>query len=130
MKLFFLIIVPMISLAATREECAQRLERFAALEKAYDAVVESKVASPVSEKVIRDFRREGGAIHAACKDKMSTTRWYMLGKKIEPYDVDIAKFHMENAAELRQYAVSNPPVVTEVRCGRILPGVHLPEKGQ
>lgn len=124
MKLFFLIIVPMLSLAATREECAQMLERFAPLERSYDAVVESEVASPVSERIIREFRHEGARIYGECKDKMSTTRWYMLGKKIKPHGVDLAKFHMQSVAELKSYAINNPPVITEVRCGTIRQGIH------
>jgi len=126
MKLFFLII-PILLSAATREECAQRLKRFAALEKAYDAVVASGIASPVSEKVIRDFRREGGGIYADCKDKMSTTPWYMLGKKVQSHDVDPKKFHMESILELRNDAISHPPVITQVVCGTVTPGVS-PER--
>lgn len=129
MKLFSLLLFPMLLLAATRHECAQMLERFAPLEKAYDAVVESKVASPVSEQVIRDFRHEGASIYGECKDKMSTTRWYMLGKKIKPYGVNLAKFHMQSVAELKSYAINNPPVITEVRCGTIQQGIHpLPRR--
>jgi hypothetical protein len=60
---------------------------------------------------------------------MSTTRWYMLGKKIKPYGADLAKFHMESIAELKRYAINNPPVITEVRCGTIKQGIHpLPRK--
>jgi hypothetical protein len=129
MKLFFLLIVPMIVFAATWQECTQMLERFEPLEKAYDAVLESSIAAPVSEKVIRDFRREGARIYSECKDKMSTTRWYMLGKKIKPYGVDLAKYHMPSVAELKRYAINNPPVITEVRCGTIKQGIHpLPRK--
>ena len=121
MKLFFLII-PLLLSAVTREECAQWLEQFAPLEKAYDAVVASGIASPVSERIIRDFRRDGERIYNDCKNKMSTTPWYMLGKKVKSYDVDIAKFHMESFAEVRQYAISNPPVITKVVCGTVTPG--------
>ena len=115
-------IIPLMLSAATREECAKRLEQFAPLEKAYDAVVASGIASPVSERIIRDFRREGERIYNDCKNKMSTTPWYMLGKKVQSYDVDIAKFHMESFAEVRQYAISNPPVITKVVCGTVTPG--------
>jgi hypothetical protein len=129
MKLFSLLIVPMIVFAATRQECAQMLERFAPLERSYDAVVESGVAAPVSEQVIKEFRHEGARIYGECKDKMSTTRWYMLGKKIKPYGVDLAKYHMPSVAELKRYAINNPPVITEVRCGTIKQGIHpLPRK--
>jgi len=121
---FFLLVVPLALFAATREECAQMLEEFAPLEKAYDAVVQSQVSSPVSEKIIKEFRRKGGVIYAECKDKMSTTPWYMLGKKIDPKEVDIAKFHLPSAAELTQYALSHPPVIIKNLCGTIQQGVH------
>ena len=124
MKLFFLFIVPVLLFAATRQECTRMLEAFAPVEKAYDAVVEAEVPSPTSEKVIRQFRNEGGKIYKACKDRMSTTAWYMLGKKIAPEKADIAAFHMESAAELTRYAITHPPVVTEVRCGTIQQGIH------
>jgi len=131
MKLFLLLIVPLLLSAATREECAKRLEAFAPLEKAYDAVVASGVASPVSERVIREFRREGESIYTDCENKMSTTPWYMLGKKVRSYDVDIAKFHIESFAEVRQYAISNPPVIMKVVCGTVKPGTgHLQGSGQ
>jgi len=100
------------------------VEAFVPLEKAYAAVVQAGVASPVSEMVIRRFRSEGGKIYEVCKDRMSTTKWYMLGKKIAPEKVDIASFHLPDVAELKRYAVTHPPVVTEVRCGTIRQGIH------
>jgi hypothetical protein len=125
MKLF-LILVPVLLFGATREQCAQMVKDFEPLEKSYDAVVASGVASPVCEKIIRDFRREGGTIYTECKDKMDTTPWYMLGKKIKPYGVDIEKFHLDSPADLTRYALSHPPVVTEYRCGTVTQGIHLP----
>ncbi|UFS62278.1 hypothetical protein LOH54_11580 [Sulfurimonas sp. HSL-3221] len=123
MKLFFLI-VPMLLFAATRQECARMVEAFAPVGKAYDAVIEAEIPSPASEKVIRQFRSEGGKIYKRCKDRMSTTLWYMLGKKISSDKTDIASFHLENVAELTRYAITHPPVVTEVRCGTIQQGIH------
>ncbi|WP_345972475.1 hypothetical protein [Sulfurimonas diazotrophicus] len=123
MKLFFLI-VPMLLIAATRQECARMVEAFAPIEKAYDAVIEAEIPSPASEKVIRQFRSEGGKIYKVCKDRMSTTQWYMLGKKIDSEQADIASYHLENVAELKRYAITHPPVVTEVRCGTIQQGIH------
>ena len=125
--LIWIVLTPLLLIAATREECAKRLERFAPLEKAYDAVIASGIASPVSEKVIKDFRREGGGIYADCKNKMSTTPWYMLGKKVQSRDVDIAKFHIQSVVELRTYAINNPQVITQVVCGTVTPGVR-PER--
>jgi len=113
------IFLPLMLAAATREECAQMVKDFAPLEAAYDAVVQSQVASPVSEKVIADFRRQGGLIYTECKDKMSTTPWYMLGKKIEANAADTAKFHMESVAQLTSYATNNPPVITKYICGTV-----------
>ncbi len=114
--------MPVLVIAATREECTQMLKRFAPLEKAYDAVVQSKVASPVSEQVIAAFRRDGEIIYTECKDKMSTTPWYMLGKKIRADAVNIANFHMQSVKELRQYAITHPPVITNYVCGSVIPG--------
>lgn len=117
---FFLLLVPMVLLAGSREECARMLEHFASLEKAYDAVVQAGVAAPASETVIRRFRSEGENIYAVCQNKMSTTRWYMLGKKVRSDKVAQGDFHMQTPAELERYAISHPPVITEVRCGRII----------
>jgi hypothetical protein len=123
MKLVTMIVLfPLLLTAATREECAQRLKKFAPLEKAYDAVIQSGVASPASEKVIKDFRRVGGGIYADCKNKMNTTPWYMLGRKVQSRDVDLAKFHIQSVAELKRYAISHPPVITKVVCGTVSPG--------
>jgi len=125
-----LLLLPILLFAATKEECTKMLERFEPLEKAYDALTEAKVASPVAEQVIRDFREEGNRIYTACRDKMSTTRWYMLGKKVAPQKVDIAKYHLPSLAELEQYAVSHPPVVTEYRCGTVIQqGIKQPRPG-
>jgi len=123
-----MLVIPLMLSAATRQECTQMLKPFSALEKAYDAVVQAGIAAPASEKVIGDFRREGGRIYAACKDKMSTTRWYMLGKKVNDGRVAAAAFHMPDVAELKRYAISHPPVVTEVRCGTVRQGIHLPQE--
>lgn len=127
MKLFFLLI-PMILFAASREECSRMVEAFAPLEQAYDAVVQAKVPAPASVEVIRRFREEGEHIYTVCKDRMSTTQWYMLGKKIKPYNVDIAAFELESPGDLTRYAISHPPVKTIVRCGTIRQGIHLPAR--
>jgi len=121
---YILLLVPLALLAATREECAQMVKDFAPLEAAYDAVVQSQVASPVSEKVIADFRRQGSVIYTECKDKMSTTPWYMLGKKVDPNSVNAGAFHISSVAELTQYAINNPPVVTKYICGTVSPPVR------
>ena len=120
--------MPLLLSAATREECVERLKRFAPLEKAYDAVVAAGIASPISEKVIRDFRTEGSGIYTDCKDKMSTTPWYMLGKKVQADDVKVEQFHMESAMELRSYAISHPPVIVNTVCGTVTPGANPPRR--
>jgi len=126
---YFLLLVPLALLAATREECAQMVKDFTPLEAAYDAVVQSQVASPISEKVIADFRRQGNIIYTECKDKMSTTPWYMLGKKIEANAVDTRQFHMESVTELTTYAINNPPVITNYVCGTVsTPGQPTPRR--
>ena len=124
-----LLLIPMLLFAATREECAKKLAVFESLEKAYDAVVEAGIASPVSEEIIRDFRKEGGDIYRECQDRMSTTRWYMLGKKIDPGKVNIAKFHVPSLAELKEYAITHPPVVIDYRCGTVIQGGRQPRPG-
>ncbi len=124
-----LLLIPLLLSAAGRQECTEMLEAFAPLEQAYDAVVESGIASPVAEDVIRDFREEGGKIYRECKDKMSTTRWYMLGKKIAPGKVKIAEFHLPSPEELKQYAISHPPVVIDYRCGTVVQGGRQPRPG-
>lgn len=124
-----MILIPLLLFAATREECAKKLAAFEPLEKSYDAVVEAGMASPVSEKIIRDFRKEGGDIYRECKDRMSTTRWYMLGRKIDPGKVNIAKFHLPSLTELKQYAINHPPVVIDYRCGTVIQGGRQPRPG-
>lgn len=128
MKWFFLIVVPILALAASREECGEMLERFSVVEAAYDAAIASKVAAPATRKAIDDFRKEGGHIYAVCKDKMSTTRWYMLGKKVKDPKVDVSKYLLESPSDVTRYAISHPPVIIQNLCGTIRQGVHLPAR--
>lgn len=101
------------------------VEEFSSVEAAYDAVVQSGVAAPASEAAIRRFRKEGGHIYEVCKDKMPTTAWYMLGKKVRSDKVNIAMFHLESPEEIRRYAIAHPPVRTVVHCGSVRQGIHL-----
>lgn len=118
----------MVLSALTREECSGMLERFDAVELAYDAAVLSKVAAPATVEAITRFRKEGKYIYNTCKDKMSTTRWYMLGKKVNDSKADIAKFRLESVSELTRYAITHPPVIIKNLCGTIRQGIHLPPK--
>ncbi len=126
MRYVLLLLFPLFLSAMTREACQKRYESFKALEKAYDAVVQSKIAAPVSVEVIEKFRKEGREIYAECRDKISTSTWYMLGKKTEDAKVDSRKFRLQSLAELKQFALSHPPVVTRVLCGSVQQGVPLP----
>jgi hypothetical protein len=128
MKWLFLILVPLVAFGESREACARMLERFAAVEAAYDAAVTSKVAAPATYDAITRFRKEGAHIYAVCKDKMSTTRWYMLGKKINDPKVNALQYVLESPANLKQYAITHPPVIVQTLCGSIKQGVHLPAR--
>lgn len=128
MKAIIFLLLPPLLFALSREECAHRLEKFTPLEKAYDAVLQSKIAAPYSEETIRRFRKEAGQIYTLCKDRMSTTRWYMLGKKAKDDKVDLRQFHLESANDLKNYAISHPPVIVKYLCGSIRQGTHLPAR--
>lgn len=108
-----------------REECASMVADFEATEQAYDAVVKAGVAAPAAEKVIAEFQKTGREIYNTCKDKMSTTRWYMLGKKLKASRVNAEDFKMMSLVELQRYALSNPPVITKYYCGSIITGVQV-----
>ena len=127
MRFVVMLTVPWLLFSATREACTERYERFRSLEAAYDAVVEAKIASPVAVEVIEAFRKEGGEIYRACRDRLSTSTWYMLGKKVEDRKVDIAKFRLQSLEDLKRYALTHPPVVTKVLCGTVTQGGRLPQ---
>lgn len=128
MKLFFLLTLPLLLFAATREECSRMVEAFAPLEQSYDAVLQAKIPAPESVRVIIAFQKEGAKIYEVCKDKMSTTKWYMLGKKVKDHNVDIARFRLESVSELKSYALTHPPVKIINLCGSVQQGIHLPER--
>lgn len=125
MKLLICCLLPLMLLAESREACTRMVEEFASVEAAYDAVVQSGVAAPASEAAIRRFKKEGAHIYEVCKDKMSTTAWYMLGKKVRSEKVKSGTFHLESPEELRRYAITHPPVRTVVHCGSVRQGIHL-----
>ena len=108
--------------AMNREECIKRFEEFKVLERAYDAVIAADIAFPIAETVITDFRREGEALYVGCKNKISTSTWYMLGKKVRTRKKNIRDFHLESPQELVIFARSHPPVVTRVLCGSVTNG--------
>lgn len=128
MKLLLLMVLPLLLLGATREECSRMVEAFAALEQSYDAVLQAEIPSLESIRVITAFRKEGAKIYEGCKDKMSTTKWYMLGKKVKERNVNIAKFWLESVGELKNYALTHPPVKIINLCGSVQQGVNLPAR--
>lgn len=125
MKSLMAILLLTASLFA-RETCAELVASLEATEKAYDAVVKANIPSPVSQKVVREFQQQGNNVYNVCKEKMSTTKWYMLGKKLNREKVKASDFYVRSLEEMKQFAISNPPVIVERRCGRIIQGGPKP----
>jgi len=125
-KYFLILILPFFlfsSVIAT--ECKTLINQLTLEEKAYDVVVELKVASKVAKNIIDTFIENGSATHIQCKTSMNIDRWVMMGKKIKKAKKLQSKYSIEDLDELKSYAIKNPPRQINYNRGRIIPDGRL-----
>ena len=102
-------------------DCDAAAKQFLADEKAYDVVVQTRVASRIAANIIGIFIKNGTTTREQCKTSMTIDRWVMSGRKIEKAKGLQRGYAIEDLNALRSFAINNPPRQTNYIRGRVVP---------